>query len=298
MVTMGKILEGAFGIFREHLSAVAIWGGIYLAGNIAILLAMQPMMGQMMSPEFAADPAAITRVMGPVYLLNFLLIIVGIVLYAAAMRSVLRPNAGGIAFLRLGMDELRLFALIIVFGIVALVIGTLFGLMLGVFVGGVAMASESVALTVVVTIVVGLAVFALWLFLTIRLSLAFPLTLHRERFVIGEAWRLSRGRFWTLFGSAFVVVIIGGFLSMAVGIFSMGSYFADLAGAFGNPGAANQVVERQAAMMSGFSTMMIFQSIGGGVVAAVWVTLSGGSAATATRLILAEEFDDAEEVFG
>lgn len=298
MISVGRILDGAFGVFREHFSAVAIWAGIYLAGNVAILLAMAPVMTAAIDPTTAADPSAAMAAMWPVWLLNLVLVLVGVVLYTAAMRSVLRPDAGGVAFLRVGMDELRMIVLSILFFIVGIVLFFLASLVLGLFAGGVAMSSQSPGLTVLLSFLIGLVVFGLAIYLIIRFSLAFPLTLHRGEFVIGEAWRLSRGRFWTLFGAALVVVVIGFILSMVVGIFSMGSYFADILSAAGNPDATMLAAERQAERLGSFSVMMILQSIGSAVVAAVWVALSGGSAAAAARLLVEDEFDDAEEVFG
>ena len=119
MISVGRILDGTFNEFREQLMAVAIWGAIYLAGNIAMLLAMQPMMAQAMDPAAGADPGAALAAIGPVWLLSLILGLVGLVLYTAAMRSVLRPDAGGVAFLRLGMDELRMLVLLILFVVAA-----------------------------------------------------------------------------------------------------------------------------------------------------------------------------------
>ncbi|MEG3181491.1 hypothetical protein [Sphingomonas sp. LT1P40] len=298
MISIGKILEGAFGVFREHFTAVAVWAGIYLACNIAILLAMQPLMAGIVNPDTAGDPSAAMAAMGPVWLLNIVLMIVGVVLYTASMRSVLRPDAGGLAFLRFGGDELRMIALVLLFGIIGLIFFFGAGFVVGLFSVGVATSSESPGLVIALSFLIGLVVFGAVVYLLVRFSLAFPLTLHRRAFVIGEAWRLSRGRFWTLFGAALVVTVIGFVLSMVVGIFSVGSYFADIMSAAGNPDATMLAAERQAAMMSGFSTMMILQSIGSAVVAAIWIALSGGSAATAARLLVEDEFEDAEEVFG
>jgi hypothetical protein len=299
MISVGRILDGTFGVFREHPVAVAIWGGIYLVGNVAMLLVMQPMMAAAMSPGAStADPGAMMSMMAPMWLLSLILGLVGVVLYTAAMRSVLRPDAGGIAFLRLGMDELRMLVLVILFFIAAFILVFAASLVLGLFGAGVAAGSDSVAATVIFSLLIGLVIFAVLIYFTIRFSLAFPLTLHRSRFAIGEAWRLSRGHFWTLFGAALVVSVIGVILSSAVNLVAMGSYFGDLLAAAGNPDATRLVAERQATMMRGLGTMMILQSIGGAVVAAVWVALSGGSAAAAAKLLVEDEFDDAEAVFG
>ncbi|WP_447727482.1 hypothetical protein [Sphingomonas koreensis] len=298
MISVGRILEGAFGVLRVHFVAVAIWGCIYLAGNIAMVIAMRPMMSQMLNPGFGQDPEAAVAAMGPFYLVGLLLGIVATILYTASMRSVLRPDAGGIAFLRLGMDELRILGLLILFGIGSFVLFFTMSLVIGMFAGGMAAGSESVALTILLSVLVGIVLFGVLLYLIVRLSLAFPLTLHRRAFAIGEAWRLSRGHFWTLFGAALVVSVIGFVLSTAVNMVAMGGYFADIMSAAGDPEAAVQAMERQAAAANSFGTLMILQSIGGSIVAAIWLALSGGSVAAAARLLIDDEFDDAEDVFG
>lgn len=297
-VSVGSILEGAFGLIRERFTAVAIWAGVYLAANVALLLTLQPAMAGAMSSAAAGDPSAMFGAMLPMYAMNLLLMLVGVVLYAASMRAVLRPEAGGIGFLRLGMDEIRLLVLSILFFVVGLVLGFGFAMVFGMFGAGVAMASESAATTILLGFVIGVAVFALFMFLLIRFSLAFPLTLHRRRIVIGEAWALSKGHFWTLFGAALIVTLIGFMLTMAVGVFAAGSYFADILAASGDADAAALAAERQMAAVGTLSPAMLVQTLATAVIGVVWIALSGGSAATAAKLLLENEFDDAEQVFG
>lgn len=294
MISVGRVLEGAFNVFREHFAAVAIWGGIYLACNVAMFLVMAQTLGRVAN----LDPRWAFTAMGPVWLLSLLLGIVGVVLYTASMRAVLRPDAGGIAFLRLGMDELRMFGLVLLFLLAGMILFVAASLVIGLFIGGVAAGSGSVALAALLSLLVGATVFGVLIFLIVRFSLAFPLTLHRGALAIGEAWRLSRGHFWKLFAAALVVTMIGFALSIAINMVAAGGYYADLLAAAGDPDATVRAAERQAANLGNFSTLMILQSIGGSVVAAVWLTLSGGSVASAARLLIAEEFDDAEDVFG
>lgn len=298
MISVGRILEGAFGVFRDHFIAVAIWGGIYLACNLALAMAMLPLLGAAADPALAQDPATALSAMGPIWLLGLLLGVIGVVLYTAAMRAVLRPQAGGVAFLRLGMDELRTLGLLVLFLIASFVLSFGASLIVGLFIGGLAAGSGSMALTATLSVIVGLAVFGALIYLVVRFSLAFPLTLHRGAFAIGEAWRLSRGHFWTLFGAALVVSVIGFVLSIAVNMVAAGGYFADLLSTINDPEASMRLAERQTAAMGSFNTLMILQSIGGAVMAAVWFALSGGSAASAARLLIDEEFNDAEDVFG
>ncbi len=298
MVSVGRILEGAFGLIREQFVAVAIWAGVYLAANLALLLTLQPTMASIMSSAASGDTASMVSAMVPIYAMNLILMLVGIVLYTAAMRAVLLPQAGGLGFLRIGMDELRILLLTILFFIVGLVLGVGFAMIFGLITAGAAAGSDSIAMTVLVGFVGGIAVLGLFLFLLIRFSLAFPLTLHRRRFVIGEAWTLSKGRFWTLFGAALVVTLIGFMLTMVVGVFAAGSYFADIMAASGDPEAAATLAERQMATATALSPAKIVQTLAGAAIGAIWIALSGGSAASAAKLLLDGEFDDAEQVFG
>lgn len=306
MVSVARILEGAFGLVREQIAAVAIWAGIYLAANVALLLTMQPLMAQALagSPGIPVGPDSTVadRMSGiglllPLYGMNFILMLVGIVLYTAAMRAVLRPQAAGLGFLRVGMDELRMLALVLLFGVAGMILLTSFGLIFGLFTAGAAM-SESIGATILIGVLGGFAVFALFLYILVRFSLAFPLTLHRRQIVIGEAWRLSKGRSWALFGAALVVTLIGFALTMVIGVFAAGSYLPDIMAASGNSEAAALAAERQMTSAYTFGPAMIVQSIAGAAIGALWIALSGGSAATAAKLMLDAEFDDAEQVFG
>lgn len=298
MISVGRIIEGAFGLIRDHFTAVAIWAGVYLAGNVAILLAVQPIMAQAFGAGSMADPSRMMGAMLPIYGMNIILALIGIVLYAAGMRAILRPASGGLGFLRVGMDELRILLLMLIFIVVGTIVSVGFVLLMTLLGAGIAIGSESPVMTVLLGFLLGLGVFALFLFLVVRFSLAFPLTLHRRHIVIGEAWTLSKGRFWTLFGAAFVVTIIGFVLTMVVGIFAAGSYIGDLMAASGNPEVAAAAAERQLQAVGALGPAMIVQTLAGSVIGAVWIALSAGSTATAAKLLLEDEFDDAEAVFG
>ncbi len=298
MLSVGRILEGAFGLVREQFVAVAVWIGIYLVCNIAFMLTMGGMFAAAMNPAAAADPGAMFGAMLPIFAMIPVFLLIATVLYAAAMRAVLRPDAGGLAFLRLGMDELRLIALCIIFAIVGMILVFGVSMVFGLVSVGIMAGTEAGMGSVLVSLLLMIAVFAIFIFFIVRFSLAFPLTLYRGKIVIGEAWTLSRGRFWSLFGAAFVVTLILMILNIAVSAFTMGSYFFDLMSAAGNPEAAALAAEAQAQTYAQFGTVMILSSLGSAIVAGLGVALTGGSVATAAKLLLHDEMDDAEDVFG
>lgn len=298
MLSVGRIMEGTFGLIRERFMAVLIWIAIYLAANVAMMLAMGPMFATALDPTASANPAELLATIGPVYLLGFVVSLVGIVLYTGAMRAVLRPDAGGIGFLRVGIDELRVLGLLLLFAIAAL-IGLVGSMMLIMVVGaGISMGGDSPVIGGLLMLLFMLALFPLLIFLTVRMSLAFPLTLHRRKLVLGEAWRLSRGRFWTLFGAALVVSVIGMVMSLMVSTLTMGSFFLDVMQAAGDPEAARRAVEAQSSGFGQMGPMVIVYAVGNAITGGLWIALSGGSIATAAKLLVADTDDDAEAVFG
>lgn len=298
MLSVGRILEGAFGLVRERFTAVAVWIGIYIVAYVAMMLSMGGLFTAAMDPALASDPAAMMATVAPIYLLGLLVGLIGLVLYAAAMRAVLRPNAGGIAYLRLGMDELRLLGLLILFTVVGTVLMIGLSILLA-FVGiGLSASTDSAGLGLLINFVMTIAIFAVFVFLIVRFSLAFPLTLHRRRIVIGEAWALSRGRFWSLFGAALVITLLMLVLSILVSTLSMGGYILDLMAAAGDPAATMEAAESQTQALASFGPTMILYMVGSAIIAGIWVALAGGSIATAAKLLVADEMDDAEDVFG
>lgn len=302
MISVGRILEGAFGVFRENLVAVAIWGGVYFAFNIAYTLLMAPVIQHSFGPgESVDDTAQLMSAAIPVWLLSLLLGIVGVILYTASMRSVLQPEAGRVAFLRLGPDELRMLALCLLFGIAGFALLLATSLIAGLLLGSLAESIDAGLLRATLSLLVGLVLFGIMAFFIIRFSLAFPLTLHRGAFAIGEAWTRSRGHFWKLFGAALVVTLIGLIASVAVNIVTLGSHLADLLATLADTAGDDTSVRitiPEATETGDFSASTILQSLGGGAVTAVWIALSGGSTATAARLLVEDEFSDAESVFG
>jgi hypothetical protein len=263
-----------------------------------MMLSVGSMFGIVTNPAAANDPSAMTGALIPIYLISFVMMLVGLVLYSAAMRAVLRPGANSVGYIRLGMDELRLLGLLILFGIAGFVLVFGFAILAGVIGVSAAAGSQSSWVAFIVMSLIPLAVLSAMLFLVIRFSLAFPLTLHRGKIAIGEAWTLSRGRFWTLFGAALVISLLVFVLNTVVSLVTMGGYFFDVIAAAGNPEATARAVEAQTQSFGQLSATTILYSLGSAITAGLWVTLAGGSIATAAKLLLADANEDAEDVFG
>ena len=144
-------------------------------------------------------------------------LIVTAMLMAAVARGVLNPRAGGFGYLRLGMDELRVFVVTLVLGIFLFSAWIAVGLVVGVL-AGIAGASGANWMWLFV-ILAGLAGVAGIIWLAVRLSLAVPITVAENRFAFFDSFAVTRGRFWSLLGMAviaFVMVMVIGLLSWAV----------------------------------------------------------------------------------
>ena len=198
-------LEG-FRLTRERPGTVFAWAGVYFAGMLLITILMMVSLG----PQFIAlvkkgltadDADAVAEMLlrsGPGFVLVLLLAVFLISLLTSGIyRLVLRPQERGFAHLRFGRDELRLTAVNLVlfaFGMACL------------FLGFVAVAAgERISPTL--GVVAGAIAFAITAWVGVRLSLATPMTFATHRFSIREAWALTHGRFWPLFGMIVLAVI-------------------------------------------------------------------------------------------
>lgn len=278
-MTVGSILRGGFGLIRAQPGLVAIWGMLYLAVAMLGFVVVLPMMKAMaVTPP---DPAALRPMMGMIWLYDLVLLVVMAVIFAAIFRAVIAPERRGFAYLRVGMDEVRLIGLALlvwIAAVVAMIVASLLIVLLTAIVGHVFGAhGGAVALGIILLLVLGCA--AIWA--EVRLSIAFPLALMRGRITIGEAWRLTAGRFWTLFGAYLVGTLIVAILSMIVFWPMLGGYFLDMMHASGDPQRMNAVMQAQVVRTIHPGPGMIVMWVLGAVINSIALVLGGGMLATA-----------------
>jgi hypothetical protein len=297
MLSVSGMIEGAFRLIRERPAAVAVWGLLYMAAAIAIMLAIVPVL-RVQAGGLGADSelgaAAAMRGIGWVFLLELLFLVLFVVLMTAAQRAVLRPEEDGFFYVRLGMDELRIFGLTLLF-VFGFYFGFLITMLFAMLIAGVATIALGPVIGGALGVIGFIAVFCLALWLVVRLSLAFPLTLLRRSLILGEAWRRSKGHFWTLLGGYLVVFVINVVIFLVIGLVVQGSYFVDLANAGNDPQAIQAVMDAQLSRMSEIGPMLILAAILTAAAGAISIALMGGSTATAARLLVADE--DVAETF-
>lgn len=128
-------------------------------------------------------------------------LVVGSVLSAGVARGVLFPEERRFGYLRLGMDEIRVF-------LVTLAIAILTALALGVALTVVSvLASIAIAVTPFMWLGVLLGVFAsiaLLAWLAVKWSLAVPITVSEKKIAVFDSFRATKGYFWPLLGMAII----------------------------------------------------------------------------------------------
>lgn len=146
-------------------------------------------------------------------------IVFGTMLNAAVARSVLRPDERAFGYLRLGADELRVLLVSIVLGLLGAVAGTvLFGLV-GVAAGFVASSGQNAMWLLVVLL--GIAAFVAFVWLSLRFSLAIPITIAERRMAIFDSFSITKGRSLPLLGMAIIAVIMSLLVSILGSIISL-----------------------------------------------------------------------------
>jgi hypothetical protein len=247
--------DAAFTGFRtvaQRPWIVAIWAGLlfaftvaqhvfvaYSAGDAFTRLAA---MGLQPPSQDPTQLLTLVRQVAPTYVVLLVAsLVLNAVVYAAMNRAVMRPQESRFGYLRLASDELRqlglfvFFVAVVVVAYTAIIIAAMAVVVLVALATGGADAPTTMALTLAVLIPTTICAF---IFLAVRFSLASPMTFETRRIDPWAAWRLTRGRFWPLFGTYFMAFA----LSVVVGILSLAIAVAVVAviGGVGSLGAALQ----------------------------------------------------------
>lgn len=284
-MTVGSLLNGGFRLIRERPGAMLIWTLVQLIAAVATSFVTTWIL---QASFYAALSGEDVQSLQLTAALQFILLglgglVVSTILYAAVQRAILRPDEGGPGWLRLGMDEVRLFLLLLL----CLFIFLLALLAVGLFLGAILYRASPGAAVAAIYIVGGIG----GLLFGTKISLIFPLTLKKGAFAIGEGTSLSRGRFWTLLGTYLIIFLI----LLVLGILNVAVTQPEYLSAVFQHGFGSYEVE-QATMLQSQKLIAgeidapvvigwVLTAIQGAIGCALW----GGAAATAVQQLTADE---------
>lgn len=239
-----------FRLVRRNPIALVAWTLVYLIYTLGALFASGGMMKSMAvwmeqmealengpaptSPEaFAPIMESYFQAMSHMAWAIPVSMVISAVLMAAIARAVLNPGASGFGYMRLGMDEVRVFFVTLVICILVALISAV-AFVAAAVVGGIAVANiEGWGALIMVLAMLAAGAFVIWL--TVRWSLAVPITVAEKRFALFDSFKVTKGHFWPLLGMAiiaglmaFVVMLLCGLVSMPVSMMGGMSMFTGM----------------------------------------------------------------------
>ncbi len=272
---------------REPLTLL-VWAGVFVGLYVVMAAGMVATIGpQIMQLQAAAasgaktDPTQTLAMMGAIAPAYGMIMLISLLFYglmfAAVNRAILRPGSGAPGRLAFGVDELLQLAVLLLVGIVFFVV-YLVGLVGVVLLSVVATLAAKPA-GVLVGVIGVFAVLAALLFVMVRLSLASPMALDRRSLDVVGAWKLTRGRFWSLFGAYALAWILTVILMLTVFVL-----FAGVAAGAGGLQAAGVIFRPDmTSLATYFSPVMVAWLVVGSALYAVMFAVLIGAPADAYR---------------
>jgi hypothetical protein len=217
-----------FGLIGREPSAVLVWGLVILVALVA------PCFGAvwLIFPDFAAfsgfahpggvsDEAAISQIMqmqSKMMLFNLLYWVGGTLVQsaiaAAVFRAILEPEQKGLAYLKLGAQELWLALVFLVMGVLAYIAFVAAAVIVAILaviaylIGAHSGTAAGVGASVLVAVVLGVAAGGALVWAMLRLSMAGPMTFTERKFLLFESWTFTRGQAWPLLGMVLLLGLI------------------------------------------------------------------------------------------
>jgi len=239
-------LKSGFGLAKREWKAVLAWG----FGYVLVVLAMQFLSIGPALPEYLAtmadDPEAAARVVEEstqdgyfLFALPMMILLsigAAALFYGAVARAILRPEERGFFYLRLSRRELWLGLTSLALGVAGLVAVLLVTFVVTLLAGVVGGDGGGLVLW---GLLLGFPAFIGFLYLAMRFSTAWVQAFAEERFVLADAWRLTRGQGWRLVLMALALMFLILIICVVVLIptFIVGGIVAGVAGLSGG-GAA------------------------------------------------------------
>ncbi|WP_304171895.1 hypothetical protein [Phenylobacterium aquaticum] len=279
-------LEG-FRVTRENPRTFLIWSGFSFAvsivgGLLTISLGDEARVAfGVISGKEQPDLNGLWKAVETLSPLLIMGLVVQCMTVAAVYRIVLRHADHGFGYLKLGMDEVRLILLTLIYVVIGMVLLTLVSLAAALVALAVSAAGQQVAILVGL----GAELFAMGLlaFIAVRLSLAPAITFAENRLAIFESWKLTRGHAGKLAG-AYVLAIACMVVVMLLALTVFTAVAAVLTG--GDMEAVGKALTPdQSSLAAYFTPWTIGYLLFAAPLSAVWYTVVAAPAAVAYQVL-------------
>jgi len=247
-ISVGAAVSEGFALIRRAPATVVIWGFAQVGLLAVVFTVLSPVYAAMFeafrasaawgtgADAFQSMNPAVMQTQGLTYLIDVVEVGFAAVMYCAAYRAVLHPEQSAFGYLRVGMPELYVGALLIgayfVFFIGILIIVIVVGIIVAIFA-----VMHLWPAAIILGIVGALAVIVASFYIALRFSLIGPMIVDDGKFHFEDAWALTRGHVLPLFLVALVLVlvvlaaeIVLGLVFVAIGLGGLSA----LAGGLGN----------------------------------------------------------------
>jgi hypothetical protein len=304
-MSVSSIISGGVRLIRTQPQVIAIWVVLYFIGLTLFTLAFRPFMGSILEAQRQAAANAAMGIKTPpmlpavalrnLFVLELILLVLVVIAFAAVVRAVARPTRDRFAYLRIGMDELRLIGLGLLLTILFF-LAEIIGILVVVLLAALSAFIIGKIGSIVIGVILGFALFLAFIYAQVRLSLTGAFTVIQGRIVIRDAWRATKGHFWTLFGAYLLMGLV--FLIVGIAMIAVTSPHLLAAYASFNLQAMQAAAQEQyMAQSAGITFGYIIQMTLGAVIGIPLYVALFGSVATAAvemggvRSTIAAEFE-------
>jgi hypothetical protein len=200
--------------------AVVLWGG-FIALNMRLIGGLFTWFAEAMQANAASGgasvappdfPPELAAGVGVLVLSVFVVLVLHYIAMAAyeagSLKWMIRGEVDGPLGLSLGADTWRIYSTYWIWFLLNLAFSIVMGVLRAVVMGVVAVGSGGDPTSMLVLFPVLLLEYALMAFFAVRLAPAAATSIARRQFSFFQAWTVTRGRFWALFGAFALIYLI------------------------------------------------------------------------------------------
>lgn len=281
-------------IIKKNPVAVLIWGLVYLLVSVVSSVLMVVMAGSALTAlqnyqsAPGSDPTQVFGYMAnlaPAYLIIVVLgLVVAAIIQCAVFRSQLQPGEGGLAFLKLGGDELRQIVVGFLWALAFFLFYILFAIGVGLSIALVSIVGQfSPILSGVLIFALAVAGFLLFLYVLSRWSLVMVQSFAEKKIDIFGSFKLTKGQGWKLLGG----YVLLGLVMLVIMIIVYSLIFALMIGTSG--GWAQAITQMSRPDLSSLSALLtpmyLVQTLVSGLLMGGFYALIYGASAAAYRAL-------------